>query len=486
MMNSKNIESIQNHIGGQWVASRSGNAVDARSPSSGALLAKVASGDRADAQQAISAARMGHENLARLTNWERAALCNRVADEMEKRRDGLATALAEEQGKPITTEAYPEVDAAITGFREAAELVKWMEGDVIPAETPGKRVISFRQARGVYGVITPWNFPVNIPVEYLAPCLAAGNGVVWVPSPSTAICAARLMECIVAAELPDGAINLVFGPGNLVGDEIVTNPGTHGIGLTGSPKTGKIVAARGAGKPMILELGGNGPLIILDDADLDKAAAAAAFGAFFNSGQVCAATGRVLVTKANYEAVAQKIAEHAGLVKVGNPLLPDTTMGPLHNAEVMQKVQEHVSDGVSRGAEVMAGGSPLTGQNSDLFFAPTVLGNVALDALANTSETFGPVVPIIICDDEEQMLLVANASEQGLATAVFTKDLSKAFRFGEALQSGLVNINSPTCYWELHIPFGGAAGKQSGLGRIGGKHMLAEVTQVKTITFDIN
>lgn len=484
-MRKSNTPHIQNFIDGTWCNAESGMSNEAKSPSDNSILATVTSGDRIDSQKAIVAAQKGHETLAKMTNWERATLCNRVADEMVKRRDGLAQTLAEEQGKPISSEAYPEVDAAIAGFRNAAEMVKWMEGRVIPAETPGKRVMSIRQPRGVYGVITPWNFPINIPVEYLAPCLAVGNGVVWVPAPSTAICAARLMECMVAAGLPDGAVNLVLGPGETVGDEVVSNPGTHGIGLTGSPQTGKIVAQRGAGKPMLLELGGNGPLIVLDDADVAKAADAAAFGFYFNAGQVCAATGRVLVTRKNYDEVAERITDYANSLVVADPLHKQTTMGPLHNAGGIHKTSEHIEDALSKGADLLTGGKLLTGQKSDLFYAPTVLGNVSEDAFINIDETFGPVAPIIVYEDEAALLKAANSASQGLATSVFTQDLAKAFKFGESLQSGLVNINSPTCYWELQIPFGGAAGKDSGVGRIGGTSMLNEVTQVKTITFDI-
>lgn len=484
-MSNSNTPHMQNFIDGAWCDARSGKLVEAKSPSTNLILATVTSSDRVDSQNAIVAAQKGHEILAKMTNWERSALCNRVADEMVKRRDLLARTLAEEQGKPIASEAYPEVDAAIAGFRNAAEMVKWMEGSVIPAETPGKRVISIRQPRGVYGIITPWNFPINIPVEYLAPCLAAGNGVVWVPSPSTAVCAARLMECIVAAGLPDGAINLVLGPGQSAGDEVVSNPGTHGIGLTGSPQTGKIVAQRGAGKPMLLELGGNGPLIVLDDADVAKAADAAAFGFYFNAGQVCAATGRVLVTRKNYDEVAERITAFANNLVVNDPLAISTTMGPLHNAGGILKTNQHIEDALAKGADLLSGGNLLAGQKSDLFFAPTVLGNVSEDALINIDETFGPVAPIVVYEDETELLQAANAASQGLATSVYTQNLAKAFQFGEGLQSGLVNINSPTCYWELHIPFGGAAGKDSGVGRIGGISMLNEVTQVKTITFDI-
>lgn len=473
-------------IDGLWRPSASGKTFDAFSPSTGAKLASIAEGDRVDAQAAIVAARKGFEAMSQLSHWERSKLCFRIAEEIDKRADQLARLLASEQGKPLETEARGEIAAAATGFREAGELIKWMEGEYIPVETPGKRVISYRKARGVYAVITPWNFPINIPVEYLAPCIAAGNAVVWVPAPSTSLCASMLMECIAAADLPAGAVNLVFGPGAVVGDEIVGNPGTDGIGFTGSPRTGEIIAKRGAGKPMLLELGGNGPVVVLDDADLDRAAEAAAFGSFFNAGQVCAASGRILVTERSYDALSEKIAAIAGRSRLGNPLDAATTMGPLNNALVAAKVDEHIADGLARGAQLLAGGSRSPELGSALFYQPTVLGRVPADALLNSAETFGPVAPIVVCRDEADLLSVANATSHGLAASVFTRDLSKAFAFGEKLNAGLVNVNSPTSYWELHLPFGGAAGKKSGIGRLGGKHSLREVTEIKTITFDIS
>lgn len=472
-------------IGGQWTPSRGGRTFEARSPYDGALLALLAEGDREDAQAAIAAARIGFKALAQMTAWERSKLCNRVADAMEKRRDELAATLAREQGKPLAAEAYGEIDAAMTGFREAGELIKWLEGEVIPVETAGKRAISFRQPRGVYAVVTPWNFPINIPVEYLAPCLAAGNSVVWVPAPTTSLCAVKLMECIAEAGLPDGAVNLVLGPGAVVGDEIVGSVDTHGIGFTGSPATGNAIAKRGAGKPMLLELGGNGPVVVLDDADLDRAAAAAAFGSFFNAGQVCAASGRILVTEKNHDALAERLVAIASRIKLGDPLDVATTMGPLNNAQVVRKIEEHVADGANRGGELLFGGERGPDVGPGWFYQPTVIGRVEKQALLNMAETFGPIAPLVICADEADLLDTANASSHGLAAGVFTRDLSKAFAFGEKLRMGLVNINSPSCYWELHLPFGGASGKSSGLGRLGGKHTLREVTDVKTITFDV-
>lgn len=472
-------------IGGRWTPSQNGNIFESRSPYDGALLALLAEGDREDAQAAIVAAQAGFKVLSQMTAWERSKLCNRVADAMEKRREELAATLASEQGKPLVAEAYGEIDAAVTGFREAGELIKWLEGEVIPVETPGKRAISFRQPRGVYAVVTPWNFPINIPVEYLAPCLAAGNAVVWVPAPTTSLCAVKLMECIAEAGLPDGAVNLVLGPGAVVGDEIVGSVDTHGIGFTGSPATGNAIAKRGAGKPMLLELGGNGPVVVLDDADLDRAAAAAAFGSFFNAGQVCAASGRILVTEKNHDALAERLVAIASRIKLGDPLDGTTTMGPLNNAQVVRKIEEHVADGANRGGELLFGGERGPDIGPGWFYKPTVIGRVEKQAMLNMAETFGPIAPLVVCADEADLLDTANASSHGLAAGVFTRDLSKAFAFGEKLRMGLVNINSPSCYWELHLPFGGASGKSSGLGRLGGKHTLREVTDVKTITFDV-
>ncbi len=476
---------FQNFIDGKWCDAGSGDEFETVNPANGTVIGLVARSDRKDAQIAIAAARKGHDVLAAMTAWERSALCMKVADIIERRRGELAEILSIEQGKPLHAEAYGEVDAAATGFREAGELIKWIEGEYIPVETPGVRAISFRQARGVYAIVTPWNFPINIPVEYLAPCLAAGNGVVWVPAPTTSACAARLMDCLAEAGLPDGAINLVHGPGDVVGDEIVSNPGTDGIGFTGSPVTGGIIAKRGAGKPMLLELGGNGPVIVLDDADLDKAAEAAAFGSFFNAGQVCAATGRILATVNTHQELARRIKERAEAIVLGDPLEKATSMGPLNNASVAAKIEEHVLDAQEMGAEVLVGGHAAPEKGSDLFFAPTVIDRVSPDSLINSAETFGPVAPIVVCKDEDDLLATANAAGHGLAAGVFTRDLSRAFRFGERLQSGLVNVNSPSCYWELHLPFGGAPGKASGIGRLGGKHTLHAVTEAKTITFNI-
>jgi succinate-semialdehyde dehydrogenase/glutarate-semialdehyde dehydrogenase len=345
--------------------------------------------------------------------------------------------------------------------------------------------LTFRQARGVYAVITPWNFPLNIPVEYLAPGLAAGNAIVWAPASTTSVIAVRLMEVLQEADLPKGAVNLVTGPGSVVGDQLVASPGTDAVGFTGSSATGEQVAGRAAGKPVLMELGGNGPTIICEDADIERAAEATAIGAFFNAGQVCSAAERILVPARLQESFAELLALRARQARLGDPLDAATTMGPLNNSDVAEKVDRHLQDGIERGARVVAGGGRASGHRSSLFYQPTVLVEVPPDSALGLDETFGPVAPIIPFRDDAEMLRIANSGNLGLVAAIFTKDLSRAWRLAERLRAGLVNVNEHTNYWELHIPFGGVAGTRSGVGRVGGKYALMEMTDLRTIAFHI-
>jgi len=479
------MDALRMYIGGRWVDSISGAKFEARSPSTGDVIATLPEGTREDAQRAIASAREGAARLARMSVWDRARLCARVADVLERRRDELARVLTLDQGKPLYSEARAEVEATITGWRNAADHVKWLETPVTPVEDPFKRVISIRQPRGVYAVITPWNFPLNIPTEYLAPGLAAGNAIVWVPAPTTSVVAVTMVQCLQEAEVPPGAINLVTGPGPVVGDEIVAHPGTDAVAFTGSSATGESIARRAAGKPLLLELGGNGPTLILDDADVERAAQATAFGSFFNAGQVCSAAERILVHGRVHDEVAGRLVDHAKRIRVGNPFDEQTQMGPLNNAPVAEKTDRHLADAVARGAKVLTGGSRARGQPTDLYYQPTVLTGVARDALINREETFGPVAPLIPFTRDEEALEWANDNTLGLVSAVFTRDLSRAFWFAERLRTGIVNVNDSTNYWELHIPFGGVAGKRSGVGRLGGKYTFQEMTDLRTICLDV-
>lgn len=473
------------HIDGRWVESAGGGTFEATSPATGEVLAQVPEGTREDARRAVAAANRAKAAIAGMPVWERSRLLLRMADAIDARREELARTLSLDQGKPYHTEALWEVDHAALGFRNAAEQVKWLETPVIPLEAPTKRAFSIRQPRGVYAVVTPWNFPYNIPVEYIAPGLAAGNAIVWVPAPTTSLCAVKLMEALAEADLPPGVLNLVTGPGPVVGDEIVSHPGTDAVGFTGSPATGEEIMRRAAGKPVLLELGGNGPTVILDDADVDAATEAAALGCWLNAGQVCCATERLLVHERVHDRVVETLVASAGKVALGDPLDEATTMGPLNNEPTAEKNDRHIADAVAKGAKVLTGGGRADGRPTGLFYRPTVLDGVTPEMAIADEESFGPVAPVLTVSSDDEALRVANESSLGLVSAVFTRDVNRAFKFAEGLQTGIVMVNEFTDYWELHIPFGGASGKRSGIGRIGGRRALEEMTDLKTIVFEV-
>lgn len=473
-------------INGKLEDSNSGETFFTYSPSSGEQVAEVARGSREDARLAVSAAIAGKEKLAKLSVWDRSGILRRIADILEKKKEEVARAIALEQGKPYYGEALLEVSRAIEGFSICSEHIKWLETSVIPVKDPTKRVWSIRQPRGVYGVITPWNYPVNIPVEYIAPGLATGNAIVWNPSPTVSYSAWKLLECIAEADLPPGAINMVTGPGQEVGDEIVLHKGVNGIGFTGSTRVGNLIAQRGAGKSLLLELGGNGPTIIMEDAELDKQAIdGIGLACFLNAGQVCAASGRILVHKSREAEMIEGLIDYAKALNVGESFDPKTTMGPMHQENSCKTMDIQIQDAIDKGGELLYGGKRADGFKTNLFYEPTVIRNVHPDSLANCEETFGPLAPIVTFNDEKELMEIVNKSKMGLTSAVFTSNLSKAIVMAEELKTGIVNINDRSSYWELHIPFGGFAGQDSGQRRLGGMKVLEEMTDLKTITMTI-
>lgn len=477
---------VSHFIGGKLEENNLGDTFFTYSPSSGEQVAEVAKGNREDARLAISAAIAGKEKLVKLSVWDRSGILRKIADNLERRKEEVALAIALEQGKPYYSEALIEVSRAIEGFSICSEHIKWLETSVIPVKDPSKRVWSIRQPKGVYGVITPWNYPVNIPVEYIAPAIATGNAIVWNPSPTVSYTAWKLMQCIIEADLPPGAFNMVTGPGQEVGDEVVLHKGVNGIGFTGSTRVGSMIAQRGAGKSLLLELGGNGPTIILEDADLDKRALdGIASACFFNAGQVCAASGRILVHKSRETEVIEGLLDYAKALTVGESFDPKTTMGPMHQENTCKTMDLQIQDAIEKGGEVLYGGKRAEGFKTNLFYEPTVIRNVHPDSLANCEETFGPLAPIVTFDDEKELKEIINKSRMGLTSAVFTSNMSKAILMAEELKTGIVNINDRSSYWELHIPFGGFAGQDSGQRRLGGMKVLEEMSDLKTITMTI-
>jgi succinate-semialdehyde dehydrogenase/glutarate-semialdehyde dehydrogenase len=475
---------VRLNVAGDWLDGEH-DPVQLRSPATGEVMARVGQGGRRDVDRAVPAAWEAHRQLARMTAFQRAALCHRVADRLEERKEQIGRDLALEQGKPYRAEAIPEVETAAEMFRDAAEGIKRLDTDMIPSADPAKRVLTIRQSRGVYGILTPWNFPVAIPTEYLSAGLAAGNAMVWKPSEWAPVSAFHLMQCFLDAGVPEGTLNLVLGDPAEVGDEVAGHPGIVAIGLTGSSRTGQIVARRAAGKPMLLELGGNGPTVIFDDADLDHAVARTAIGCFANAGQICDSTERILVHAAVHDEVVAGLAKLAAQVQLGPPFDEATTMGPVANEPTAAKVDRHLTDAVKKGANVVHGGGRADGYPTSLYYLPTVLAGVTPDMLVQAEETFGPVAPVMTFTDEDQALRWANESPLGLVGSVFTRELGRAVRVAEALECGMVNINETSAYWQPHTPVGGFTGKASGVGRIGGRHTLLEMTQLKTINIDI-
>ena len=473
-------------IDGAWLPAAGGATFDATSPASGALIGALSEGGREDARRAVEAAAAAAPAWGRTSPFERAAALERIAATIERRRDELAQVLTLDQGKPLQAEAYGEVDELVLYFRMAAADATRIEGLIPPSVDPAKRVLVYRVPKGVVAVITPWNWPYTMPAELIAPALAAGNAVVWNPARLTSWCSVALARAIVDAGLPAGVFNLVTGPGETVGDEIAGDPRVAAVGFVGSTKTGAQIARRAAGKELLLEMGGNGPLVILDDADLEAAVKATITACFLNAGQSCTAGERVLVDRSIHDEYLERLVETVTReVRLGDPADGATTMGPLNNERTAAKTERQVGEAIERGATLHAGGRRAPEHGSPLFFQATVLDRVTESMEIAREETFGPVVPITPIDGEDEALAVVESSPYGLLTSVFTKDLARGLRFAESARAGWVNINEGTNYWESHLPFGGRAGSQSGLGRVGGRFSIERLTELKTIVVNL-
>jgi acyl-CoA reductase-like NAD-dependent aldehyde dehydrogenase len=469
-------------IDGEWCDAASGATVEATSPATAESLGPVAEGDREDARRAIAAANAAFGAWAARTGFERGELLHRVADACERDRDELARICTLDQGKPLKAEAEVEVGELIEFFRMAAEDAKRLEGRIPESAAPGRRVLLLRRAVGVLGLITPWNWPYTMPAEVLAPALGCGCTVVWTPAPSTAVCSGALAECVAEADLPPGVFNFVLGPGPEVGDELAVSPGTHAVAFTGSTQTGMIVSRQAAGKVQLLEMGGNGPFVVMDDADLDAAAEAAQVGCFLGAGQSCSAAERLLVHEAVREEFVARLAEQVQRdVRLGHPLEEATTLGPLNNEPGAAKMDAHVADAVDRGAEVVAGGARAEGFPTRLYWPATVLDRVPADSIAVTEETFGPIAPVVSIGSLEEAIEQTNGQTSGLMAAIFTGDLGAGLRFADSVHMGLVNINETSNYWEAHLPWGGAGRSESGVGRVGGRYPMEMLTEFQTV-----
>lgn len=464
-------------IGGKWVAEAgSGKTFDVTNPATGEVIATLPDLGKAELISAIDAAHAAHKGWAKKTGKERAAVLRTLFDLMVGNADDLATILTIEMGKPWA-EARGEVLYGASYVEWFGEEAKRVYGDTIPGHQADKRIIVVKQPVGVVGAITPWNFPNAMLARKMAPAIAVGCTMVSKPASQTPLSALALALLAERAGVPAGVFSVVTAmDAAMVGQELCANDKVRKVTFTGSTNVGRILMRQGADqiKKLGLELGGNAPFIVFDDADLDAAVEGAMISKYRNNGQTCVCANRLYVQSGVYEAFADKLAAKVAQMKVGNGMEDGVTTGPLIDENAVRKVKEHITDAVSKGARVAVGGepSPLGG----LFFQPTILSGVTSDMMVATEETFGPVAPLFRFDTEDEVIAMANNTEFGLASYFYSKDVAKIFRVAEQLEYGMVGINTGLISTEL-APFGGI--KQSGIGREGSKYGIEDYTEIK-------
>jgi succinate-semialdehyde dehydrogenase/glutarate-semialdehyde dehydrogenase len=461
------------YIGGEWYESAETYAV--RNPATGEVIAQVAKGGAAETAQAIAAAERALSAWRALTAKERGARVRRWGELMLEHRDALAELLTREQGKPLA-EARGEVGYAASFFEWFAEEAKRAYGDVIPSPNPNAKIIVTREPVGVVAAITPWNFPLAMITRKAGPALAAGCTMVLKPSEETPLSALALAVLAAKAGIPPGVFNIVSGDAVAIGGALTESDVVRKLSFTGSTRVGKLLAKQSADtlKKLSLELGGNAPFIVFDDADIDAAVQGAMASKFRNTGQTCVCVNRFYVQDGVYDAFTLALAQAARKMRVGDALQGDVEQGPLINQAALSKVEAHVADALQKGAKVLTGGKPHA--LGGTFYEPTVLVDASSSMLIAQEETFGPVAACFRFKTEDEAVTAANATPFGLSAYLYTRDLARAWRVGEALESGMVGINEGILSTEV-APFGGV--KQSGLGREGSKYGLDEYTELK-------
>jgi succinate-semialdehyde dehydrogenase/glutarate-semialdehyde dehydrogenase len=466
-------------VGNDWLAtSQSGKTFEVTNPATGEAIAVLPDLERAEVTKAIDAAHTAQKAWAKKTGKERAAVLRKWNDLMVANADDLATILTMEMGKPWP-EARGEILYGASYVEWFAEEAKRVYGDTIPGHQADKRIMVIKQPVGVVGAITPWNFPNAMLARKVAPALAVGCAMVSKPAAQTPLSALALAILAERAGLPAGLFSVVTSTdAAMVGQELCANDKVRKLTFTGSTNVGRILMRQGADQIMKLglELGGNAPFIVFDDADLDAAVEGAMISKYRNAGQTCVCANRLYVQAGIYDAFAKKLAEKVSQLKVGNGFAEGVTTGPLIDAKAIEKVKEHVADAVAKGAKIVLGGN--SADAGELFFQPTILTGVTTAMKVATEETFGPVAPLFKFETEEEVVELANATEFGLASYFYSKDLAKIFRVAEALEYGMVGVNTGLISTEV-APFGGI--KQSGLGREGSKYGIDDYTEIKYI-----
>ena len=464
-----------NLIGGEWVSAASGATIAVTNPADGTLIGQVPALSRPEVARAIHVAHAAQKSWRAKTGKERAAILRRLFDLMMANQDDLARIMTAEQGKPFA-EAKGEIAYAAAFIEWFAEEAKRVYGDTIPAPLPGRRIIVQKEPIGVFAAITPWNFPSAMITRKAGPGWAAGCTGVIRPASETPFSALALGVLAERAGLPPGVCNIITGPSSETGKELCENPLVRKLSFTGSTRVGALLLAQCAPtvKKTSMELGGNAPFIVFDDADLDEAVKGAMASKYRNTGQTCVCANRFLVQAGVYDTFAEKLADAVGRLKVGPGMAEGVTQGPLINAAAVAKVEEHIADAVSKGARIVTGGQSHALGHS--FFEPTVLADVPKDALIFSEETFGPVAPLIRFETEAEAIALANATEFGLAAYFYSRDVGRIFRVAEAIEAGIVGINEGLISTEV-APFGGV--KSSGLGREGSKYGIEDYLEIK-------
>ena len=465
----------QCYIDGQWVDADSGETLEVNNPSSGSGIGTVPKMGASETERAVDAAELAFQSWRHRTAKERAAILRKLADLMMENQEDLAALMTIEQGKPLA-ESRGEVVYAASFFEWFAEEGKRLYGDVIPTHLADRRIIVIKEPVGVCAAITPWNFPSAMITRKAGPALAAGCTIVIKPASSTPYSALALCELAERAGVPAGVMNVVTGASSQIGGELTSNEKVRKLTFTGSTKIGKVLMRQCADtvKKISLELGGNAPFMIFEDADIDAAVIGALQSKYRNSGQTCVCANRILVHDRVYDEFSEKLSNAVSKMKVGDGFDEGIELGPLIDMAAVEKVESHIMDAVGKGAMVAAGGSrhALGGT----FFQPTVLTNVKVNMAVANEETFGPLAPLFRFHSDEEAIQMANDTEFGLAAYLYSRDIGRIWRVAEGIEYGIVGINTGIISTES-APFGGM--KESGIGREGSKYGLDEYVEMK-------
>ncbi|MDP3230193.1 MAG: NAD-dependent succinate-semialdehyde dehydrogenase [Acidovorax sp.] len=467
----------QGLIAGSWVNADSGETTSIFNPATGEVIATVPLMGAVETRRAIEAAHIAQQSWRATPAKQRAAILRKLSDLMLAHQDDLAQIMTAEQGKPLS-EAVGEISYAASFIDWFAEEARRMYGDTVPATQADRRILVTREPIGVCAAITPWNFPTAMLTRKAGPALAAGCAMVVKPAPETPLSALAFAELANRAGLPSGLLSVVTGDAVAIGGELTSNPTVRKLSFTGSTPIGKLLMRQSADtvKKLSLELGGNAPFIVFDDADLDAAVEGAMASKYRNAGQTCVCANRLYVQRGVAEDFSARLVKRVRELKVGRGTEPGVTQGPLINENAVKKIESHIADAVAKGAKVLTGGSRHS--LGGTFFEPTVLAGATATMKVATEESFGPLAPIFVFDTEKEVIQEANRGEAGLASYFYSRDLGRVFRVSEALECGMVGVNTGLIS-TAEAPFGGV--KQSGLGREGSKYGLDEYTQIKYV-----